>query len=249
VLLERSNKSVRLTPIGEQIVVRARRTLDEAAQLRRIAKAATDPFAGELRLGIFPTLAPYLLPSLMPRLTEHFPKLDILLIEEKTPNLIGMLERGELECALLAMPVHHPQFDSAALFEEPFTLAVANDHPLANRKRISLDDIRREPILLLEDGHCLRDQALAVCQMVGIAETRNFRATSLETLRHMVASGNAVTFVPKLATRDTDSGLVYIPFVAPAPMRQIGLYWRRTSASVKVFNAMADLIHREYRQL
>src|SRR6185369_16365186 len=152
-LFERTNKTVLLTPVGKDIVERARATLREAEHIVEVAKLAKDPFAGEIRLGVFPTLAPYLLPSLMPKLKKAFPKLNILLIEEKTDVLIWRLNHGTIDCALLAMPVTGQNFSEHQLFEEPFLLAVSESHPLASRKSVSEQDIRNETMLLLEDGH------------------------------------------------------------------------------------------------
>jgi LysR family hydrogen peroxide-inducible transcriptional activator len=245
-LFERSNKQVMLTPMGVDMVARARRILDEAAQMRLVAKSAADPLSGVLRLGLFPTLAPYLLPSLMPALTTAFPKLAVQLVEEKTPALLAQLASGALDCALLAMPVAAEGLAVAPLFREPFLLAVAADHRLAARQIVTFADLARESVLLLEDGHCLRDQALEVCHMAGIGEAKNFRATSLETLRHMVGSSQAVTLMPKLATQPDDPHMRYIAFEAPAPVREIGLYWRKTSARAPLFAAMAAVIAKNF---
>jgi LysR family hydrogen peroxide-inducible transcriptional activator len=241
-LFERSNKQVMLTSIGRELAVRAARIVHEAEELKRAAKAARDPEAGQLRLGIFPTLAPYLLPRLMPLLTSHFPRLTLELIEERTPTLIAQLNSGQLDAALLAMPVADTGLVSAALFEEPFLLAVGRNQKLAKRKTVKFSDLEGARMLLLEDGHCLRDQALEVCQLVGIGEASSYRATSLETLRHMVAASDAVTLIPKLATRGDDPLMRYVPFKAPAPSRKIGLYWRTTSARTPLFTAMAKII-------
>ena len=235
---ERTNRSVFLTPIGREIVQRARRTLAEAEQIKRVASAAKDPLTGDLRMGVFPTLAPYLLPSLVPKIKTHFPNLNLLLTEEKTADIIRMLEQGQLDCALLAMPVAHDQLESEKLFTEAFTLAVPVAHPLAKRKSVSLSDLDECAILLLDEGHCLREQALQVCPAIGKGEAKNFRATSLETLRHMVAAGNAVTLMPELAIRENDPLVRYIPFKTPVPSRTIGLFWRKTSARVGLYRQM-----------
>ncbi len=248
-LFERTNKRVMLTPIGHDIVARARRTLDEAEQISRIARAAKDPQSGTLKLGIFPTLAPYLLPSLMPKMKKGFPRLNLLLVEERTPELIRQLETGAIDAALLAMPVTSDHLTSLRLFAEPFLLAVSSTHPLAKRKSVQVADMQDEAVLLLEDGHCLRDQALEVCHLAGVGESANFRATSLETLRHMVAASHSVTLIPKLATDPRDSTLRYIPFRHPQPSRTIGLYWRSTSARGNLFNTIARLVETSYRKL
>lgn len=246
-LFERTNKEVRLTEPGCEVVARARRVLDEVAQMKQAALAARDPESGTLRLGIFPTLAPYLLPQLMPKLVVRFPKLTLQLIEEKTPVLIERLKAGALDAALLAMPVESTHLESRELFREPFLLASAGDHPIAKRKYATLEDLPDLHMLLLEDGHCLRDQALEVCHLAGTAEAGSFRATSLETLRHMVAASDAVTLMPRLAAQG--GGLAYLPFRGVSPHRTIGLYWRRSSARIALFEAIADVVSNAYKEL
>jgi LysR family hydrogen peroxide-inducible transcriptional activator len=243
-LFERTNKSVMLTPIGRDITQRAERILAEAEQIRKVASSNADPMAGEIRLGIFPTLAPYLLPSLMLQLGKHFPRLNVLLVEEKTPVLIQKLVSGEIDAAILAMPIAE-DLASHTLFHEPFMLAVHSSHRLAKQKSVTLSDMRNEAMLLLEDGHCLREQALEVCHMIGAGEARNFRATSLETLRHMVASGGGITLIPELATHEKNKNLRYIPFEKPSPQRTIGLYWRKTSARNALMENMGAMISKE----
>lgn len=245
-LFERSNKQVLLTPVGSGIVTRARQILIEVEQMKQFAQSSRDPFSGILKLGLFPTLAPYILPSLMPKLQAEFPQLSILLTEEKTPALITQLESGEIDAALLALPIYSDALEGTPLFEEPFLLAVGASHPLAKRKSVTLAELRQETLLLLEDGHCLRDQALEVCHLMGINEASDFRATSLETLRHMVATSHAATLMPKLATLQ-DKIARYIPFTEDAPSRRIGLIWRKSSARGTLFTAMAKLITDSYR--
>lgn len=249
-LFERSNKQVMLTPIGEILAARAERVLRDVGDMRAIAKTAQAPDSGELHFGIFPTLAPYLLPGLMPQLKEHFPRLDVLLTEEKTPELISKLAAGSLDCALLAIPVEHAQLTHEPCFTEPFLLAVSAQHRLAKRRSVRLDDMRSETMLLLEEGHCLRAQALDVCETIGMGEANNFRATSLETLRYMVAaSDSVVTLMPKLAAHANDPQMRYIPFASPVPSRQIGLYWRRSSARGALFQSLARLIAHHFARV
>ena len=242
-LFERSNKHVMLTPIGRDIAARARTVLKEAQGIRELARHARDPLAGEIKLGIFPTLAPYILPTLAPLLRETFPRLNVLLVEEKTPVLIRQLEEGDLDFAILAMPVESAQLTHEALFTEPFM------HRLAKRKSVSFADIHGETMLLLEDGHCLREQALEVCSWAGVGEAQNFRATSLETLRHMVAVGGSVTLIPELAAEQKDAHLRYIPFKDRngAPARKLGLYMRKTGARAALFTAMAEAVVGHYQ--
>lgn len=247
-LFERSNKRVLLTPIGQQVLVRARSILSTVEEMKREAASARDPEAGRVTLGLFPTLAPYLLPEIMPRLAKRFPRLSLQLVEEKTPELITQLEQGVLDAALLAMPVAQSAFEHAFVLREPFLLAVAKHHPLAKRKAVTAADMLGARLLLLEDGHCLREQALEFCHRAGAAEAASFRATSLETLRHMVASSDAVTLMPKLACRAGD-GLVYLPFRSPAPHRDVALYWRRSHANPVLFQRLAALLKAAYRTL
>jgi LysR family hydrogen peroxide-inducible transcriptional activator len=249
-LFERTNKKVILTPTGQAVTTHARNVLAAVEQMKDVASTARDGMGGTIRMGIFPTLAPYLLPSLMPQMRAWFATLTLQLVEEKTPDLLHQLEHGHIDCALLAMPLSHPSpFLCRPLFHEAFTLAVAADHPLAKRAFVKLSDLSSLSMLLLEEGHCLRAQALEVCALVGVGESGSFRATSLETLRHMVASSHAATLMPQLATRRHDPGLRYLPFKPPAPSRQIGLFWRPTSARTPVFEAMAQHIATAYRHI
>lgn len=249
-LLERTNKSVMLTEVGTAIAERARKILQQADELRVTAKAAADPYSGEIKLGIFPTLAPYLLPHIVPSLIETFPKLTHYLVEEQTARLLRKLKQGKLDVAILALPIVDSEFRSIALFEEEFFLAVSPHHALAKRKTIKQNDLLDHDLLLLEEGHCLREQALSLCQLVKAAEVKNFRATSLETLRHMVASGVGITLIPKLAAQMND-GIVYLPFSQPKPMRTIGLLWRATSPRSALIKDMAAVIKKviEHRKI
>lgn len=228
-LLERTNKTVILTEIGATLGERARCVLNQVDEMREIAKLAKDPFSGELKLGIFPTLAPYLLPHIIPKLTKVLPKLSFYLIEEQTAFLIEKLKQGKLDAAILALPVIENGFTISPLFEEEFILAVPKIHPLAKRKAIKQSELENSNLLLLENGHCMRDQALALCSSIKANENQNFRATSLETLRHMVAAGIGITLMPKLACK-TNDGIAYIPFNLPKPTRSIGIVWRTSTA-------------------
>jgi LysR family hydrogen peroxide-inducible transcriptional activator len=238
-LFERSNKRVMITPIGEAIVERAQRILREAEEITATAKMAQNPYAGKFRLGVFPTLAPYFLPLAIPSLRKKFPQLQLLLVEEKTPALLEKLKAGTLDAALLALPIAEDGLETAPLFDDPFLLAVPHNHTLAKRKIIRQNDIADECLLLLEDGHCLRAQALEVCHMAGASEQQEFRATSLETLRHMVTAGVGITLIPRLAMQKKD-GIAYIPFAKPAPSRTIGLVWRKISARKLCIEALVS---------
>ncbi len=207
--------------------------LREADQIRELAKRTRDPEAGTVRLGVFPTLGPYLLPHVVPRVRARFPQLTLLLTEDKTESLLHGLRNGKLDAAILAMPIHDAQLAHADLFEEDFLLALPAGHALGKRKRIDVADLAQNELLLLEDGHCLRDQALDVCQTAGAVESRGFRATSLETLRAMVASGVGITLLPALSVAPPvppSEHLQLVRFSGPAPHRRIALFWRRSSA-------------------
>lgn len=240
-LLERTNKSVMLTAIGSNIAERARFILSQIEEMRDTAKLAKDPYTGELKLGIIPTLAPYLLPHIIPVLSKKFPKLSFYLVEEQTHLLVKKLKEGNLDAAILALPVTEADLMSALLFEEDFLLAVPNNHPFANKKIIKSTDLANKNLLLLEDGHCMREQALAFCHRIQATETQNFRATSLETLRHMTAAGVGITLMPKLACR-TDDGISYLSFGKPKPTRSIGLCWRASTAKKILLEDLASQI-------
>jgi LysR family hydrogen peroxide-inducible transcriptional activator len=239
-LVERAPRHVMLTPAGRDIATRARRVLAEVDQMRETARRTSDPEAGSVRLGLFPTLGPYLLPHVVPRIRARFPRLELLLVEEKTEAVLNMLRDGKLDAAVLAMPLHEDWLETQFLFEEPFLLAVPDGHPLAAlRGDLRLSQLGDQHLLLLEEGHCLRDQALEVCHMAGAGEKEGFRATSLETLRQMVAAGVGVTLLPMLAVKPPVSpseNIRLLAFNDPPPSRRLAMVWRRTSA-------MGDFLH------
>ncbi len=237
-LLERSNKAVLITESGREIAARARLILSQVEEVREYAKLAHDPYQGQFKIGIFPTLAPYLLPLIIPSLTLSFPKVSFYLIEEQTHELIEKLKHGELHAVFLAAPVHEPSFHFENLFEEEFMLAAPSQHALAKLKSIKQNDLDNLNLLLLNDGHCLRQQALSICEKMHARETEKFRATSLETLRHMVVANVGVTLMPKLACH-ANNNITYVPFDAPTPSRSIGLYWRHSTAKALL---IADLV-------
>ncbi|MBS0516924.1 MAG: DNA-binding transcriptional regulator OxyR [Proteobacteria bacterium] len=232
-LVERTPRKVLLTEAGREIVARAREVLTEIEQIKAIARHTIDPESGTLRLGIFPTLGPYLLPHVVPQASERFPRLELLLVEEKTDALLKLLREGRLDAAVLAEPIHDDQLHAEFLFEEPFLLAVPEHHELAKRKTLKLDDLSDQSLLLLEDGHCLRDQALEVCELSGASEKSGFRATSLETLRQMVAANVGVTLLPTLAVKPPvarSENIHLVQFRGHAPSRRIAMFWRKSSA-------------------
>ncbi len=241
-LIERGKREARLTPIGKNLLPKVEQILEQVKEIECEAKFAQDPFAGELRMGVFPTLGPYLLPHIMPALRKMLPKLGILLIEEKTARLLEMIEVGEVDVACLALPIEHPRLRTISLFKEPFHLAVSRKHALAGRENVSMNDLQKEHILLLDEGHCLREQSLEVCRRIGVGESKQFRATSLETLRHMIASGMGVTFMPALAATRDVSGVTYIPIRKPVPFREIGLVFKAGSPRSAVYKMMMQAI-------
>lgn len=243
-LVERSPRNVMLTEVGEAVAQRARLILREADEIKAIARRAKDPESGSVRIGIFPTLGPYLLPHVVPNIVKRFPKLELILVEEKTEVVLKKLHDGELDAGILALPVHDDSLFAEFLFEEQFVLAAPRNHALAKAKKVKLADLANERLLLLDDGHCLRDQALEVCQMAGAGERSGFRATSLETLRHMVSANGGMTLMPALsvhAPSPATPGVALVPFAEPAPHRRIAMFWRRTSALTAFLHKLAPL--------
>lgn len=244
-LVERTPRNVLLTEVGVEIARRARDVLNEVDQIRSIARRTVDPESGTLRLGIFPTLGPYLLPHVIPRLRARFPRLELLLIEEKTEIVLRQLREGKLDAGVLALPIHDHQLHSELLFKEPFVVAVPANNPLAKRASLNLEDLADQSVLLLEDGHCLRDHALEVCQLAGAGEKVGFRATSLETLRQMVAADVGITLLPMLAVRPPVpqiDNVCLVPFRGQAPTRDIAMVWRKSSAMNAFLVELAALL-------
>ncbi|SEP00279.1 LysR substrate-binding domain-containing protein [Aquisalimonas asiatica] len=247
-LVERSSKQIMLTAIGDDVARRARGMLNLADDIVEVARAASDPFAGDLRLGIIPTVAPYLLPYLAPAFERELPRLRPLLREEQTAACLEKLRNGAIDVAVIAVPFEGADaFAQVALYDEPFVLAAPAGHPLAERSAITLEDLADERVLLLEEGHCLRDQALSVCQTVGAREAREFRATSLETLRQMAAAGAGITLLPQMAALADanpmgNGRLLLRRFSAPEPRRQVAILWRKGSAREPTVRAIADVI-------
>ena len=244
-LVERAPRKVLLTEVGREVAARARAVLSEIDQIRAAAQRTRDPESGTVRLGIFPTLGPYLLPHVVAPIRRRFPRLELLLTEEKTEVLLRMLREGRLDAAILALPLHEDQLHQEFLFEEDFVLAVPETHALASRPSLKLDELAAHDLLLLEDGHCLRDQALEVCQIAGAGERSGFRATSLETLRQMVAAGVGITLLPSLAVQPpvaTSSDIHLVPFRGKPPSRRIGMAWRKSSAIARFLLELAAVV-------
>lgn len=251
-LVERTPRKVLLTDVGRDIANRARDVLNEIEQIKGIARRTLDPESGTVRLGIFPTLGPYLLPHVVPMVRERFPRLELLLVEEKTETVLHRLREGKLDAGILALPIHDDSLHSEFLFEEPFLLAVPQSHPLAKRPSLKLSDLSDQSLLLLEDGHCLRDQALEVCHMAGAGEKSGFRATSLETLRQMVAANVGITLLPTLAVKPPVAqapNLQLVEFSGQAPSRRIAMVWRKSTAMSAFLKQLAGVVKNLPRDL
>ncbi len=244
-LVERNNRQVSMTEAGEAVVKHARTVLAEIRTIKDVANFYQDPMVGDVRVGIIPTIAPYLLPVIMPPLNKSFPELKIWLYEYQTHVLLEKLQKAELDFLILALPIEKHEFTELDLFREPFRLAVKKDHALAKKKAINLGDIANQELLLLEEGHCLRGHILDVCLLAGVKEDGQYHATSLETLRHMVGEGMGMTLIPELAvpakTRKADE-IRYIEFSDPKPNRRIGMLYRKNSYREETFNNINELI-------
>ena len=241
-LLERTKRSVVPTPLGREIAGRARDLLKHAEDLVDIAQAATDPMAGPLRLGVIPTIGPFLLPRAMPVLRAAFPRLRLYLREDQTARLLTQLAAGELDVALLALPYPTADLEAAALGEDRFWVICPPGHALGGGRPVRPSDMALEDLLLLEDGHCLRDHALAACSLEGAKRNVAFQGTSLHTLVQMVANGIGVTLLPEMALESGIlNGLVLsaVPLDGEAAHRRIGLVWRRTSGRKETFRRLA----------
>jgi LysR family hydrogen peroxide-inducible transcriptional activator len=246
-IFERDRRRVLVTPAGEELIARARRILGEVDELVDGAGRHREPLSGTVRLGVIPTVAPYLLPLVLPAVRSKHPRLKLVLREDQTARVLADLDAGRLDACVIATPVPG-DLAVAELYREEFLLAAPPRHRLIGRRRVHEGDLAGEETLLLEDGHCLRDQALAVCQGAGAHEAAELRATSLPTLVQMVASGLGVTLLPELAASALVSGPrggVAVTRLAEHPGRTIGLAWRMSSARGREFRVLADLIAAE----
>jgi len=244
-LIERQPRKVALTAVGERVVALARRVLHEVSDITELARESRDPLSGTLRVALIPTLGPYLLPIVMPRIRKLLPRLQLLLYEFQTAPLLERLRAGELDLGVLALGVDVAGLEVEPLYEEPFVLAAPGTHALAKKAQVRAEDLSGETLLLLEDGHCLRDQALEVCSRVDVHEAGDFRGTSLETLRQMVAAGLGVTLLPELATEGpfaAAKNLALRPFAKPAPRRTLAAVWRKSSSRGPAVRAVAGAI-------
>jgi len=247
-LFERLNKRVIPTPVGEEIILSATRVIQEVDRINDIAEASKDPLSGRFRLGAFPTLATYVFPKIVKPIRGCMPNLKLILIEDKTASLIKKLNSGEIDAALLALPTPNDLFNTKELFDDYFRLAVHDKHELAGLSEVDQASLLDINLLLLEEGHCFRDQALEVCSLIGANEEADFRATGLETLRQMVSAGTGITLMPEIAITDNDDDICYIPFKAPCPKRTIGLVWRKTLVKTRVIDELINIITRSVRK-
>ncbi len=250
-IFERRTNDVTMTPAGERIVGQAQRTLDEAGRIKEIARQGKDPLSGPLRLGVIYTIGPYLLPALVRQLLKDAPQMPLLLTENFTVKLIELLKNGEIDVAIMALPLPESGLVLQPVYDEPFVVAVPRLHPWSKRKAIPSEDLKKETMLLLGTGHCFRDQVLEVCPELarfsssaeGIQKT--FEGSSLETIRHMVGSGLGVTVLPMTSIPvkpPRDSLLTYIPLRPPAPDRRVVLAWRRSFTRGAAIEALRQTV-------
>ncbi len=249
-IFERGASEVSVTPLGEEIVRQAQSVIEQASAIKEIAKRGKDPLAGALRLGLIYTIGPYLLPKLVKSVIEHYPQMPLMLQENFTVKLLEMLRTGELDCAIMAEPFPDTGLAIAPLYDEPFVVAVPADHPFAQRETVSAQELKSETMLLLGTGHCFRDHVLEVCpefaRFSSDAEgiRKSFEGSSLETIKHMVASGMGVTVVPALSVpKELQAHLRFVPFAEPVPTRRVVLAWRRTFTRYEAIAALRNAIY------
>ena len=255
-IFERGTSEVNVTPIGEQIVTQAQRVLEQTLAIKEIAKQGKDPLVGPLRLGVIYTIGPYLLPTLVKQMIKSVPQMPLMLQENYTLKLIELLKQGEIDVAIMALPFPETGLMVRPLYDEPFVVALPSGHAWESRKRIDANDLKQETMLLLGSGHCFRDQVIGVCPELmrfsqsadGIQKT--FEGSSLETIRHMVASGVGITVLPRMSVLEVkprapgvDAGLLsYVPFEDPVPDRRVVLAWRKSFTRMPAIEAISEAI-------
>jgi LysR family hydrogen peroxide-inducible transcriptional activator len=256
-IFERGTSEVSVTPIGEQIVTQAQRVLEQTLAIKEIAKQGKDPLVGPLRLGVIYTIGPYLLPTLVKQMIKRVPQMPLMLQENYTLKLIELLKQGEIDVAIMALPFPETGLMLRPLYDEPFVVALPSGHAWEHRSKIDPDDLKQETMLLLGSGHCFRDHVLGVCPELmrfsqnadGIQKT--FEGSSLETIRHMVASGVGITVLPRMSVQEVkpqaggvDSGLLsYVAFDEPVPDRRVVLAWRKSFTRMPAIDAICDAIN------
>lgn len=250
-LFERGSSEVSLTPVGERIVVQAQRVLEEASAIKTIAQQGKDPLAGPLRVGVIYTIGPYLLPGLVSRMIDSVPSMPLVLQENFTVRLLELLKQGEIDVAVLALPINESGFVIQPLYDEPFMVALPKSHRWASQASIRSDDLRSENMLLLGTGHCFRDQVLGVCpELSRFSQSsegiqRTFEGSSLETIRHMVASGVGITVLPSSSVPNPvprESLLTYIPLEDDDTRRTVALVWRKSFGRREALDALRQAI-------
>src|SRR5450830_757145 len=251
VLFERGGAEISVTPLGAQIIAQAERVLEQTAAIKELAKQNKDPLAGPLRLGVIYTIGPYLLPPLVKGMIAKVPQMPLILQENFTVKLLEMLRQGELDAAIMALPLPEHGMAMQVLYDEPFVVAMPSSHPWTKRKTIPADDLKTENMLLLGNGHCFRDQVLEVCPEMarfsspGNGIARTFEGSSLETIRHMVASGIGITVLPQASVSDMHAkdGMVrYVPFAKPVPSRRVVLAWRKSFTRSAAIDAVKHAV-------
>ena len=243
-VFERGKAEISVTPVGERIVEQAQKVLEEAARVKELAQAGRNQLSGSLKLGAIYTVAPYLLPDLIPSLHELAPQMPLEIEENLTENLEVALKSGRIDAAIVALPFDPPGVVTEFLYEEPFRIVVPRDHPWAKRKSVPADELASERTILLGVGHCFRDQVLDACPELNRGESPVTRANSLETVRNMVASGLGVSVLPRDAmTPKYHSQLVVpVPFARPTPARRIALAWRKSFPRPQAIRAIRDAV-------
>lgn len=243
-LLERGRNGVMLTEGGKEIAQRAARVLADVRDIVDFARGQGDVLSGPLRFGVIPSVAPYILPRLLPMIRKDFADLDLHIRESQTQSLVDELIEGQLDLLLLALPVEHPDIETIRLFDDRFLLAMATSHRMSNRAQATPDLLEGDRLLLLEEGHCMRDQALAFCSLRRIENINTFGASSLSTLVQMVANGLGMTLLPEIAVPlETRHGDIHLMrFADPEPQRVIGLAWRRSSPRKRHFIELGQMI-------
>jgi LysR family transcriptional regulator, hydrogen peroxide-inducible genes activator len=239
-LFERNNKSVILTKAGSQILPMAESIIEQAQALKSYAKLQQDPYTATIHLGIIPTIAPYLLPKVIGKIKRQLPKVKLYIHEEKTPDAIELLRTGKLDAAIMALPIEESFLNAIKLYQEDFYVALPKDHSLTKKASLTINDIKKEDLLLLAEGHCLRDQALEVCHLQ--KNPGFYEAASLETLRYMVANGNGITLFPELACKPSHPLITIKPFKKPCPHRDIALFFRNETPLLSCFKKLASLL-------
>jgi LysR family hydrogen peroxide-inducible transcriptional activator len=249
-LFERGASEVSVTPLGDAIVRQAQSVIEQAAGIKEIAKRGKDPLNGALKLGIIYTIGPYLLPDLVRQAIDMTPQMPLMLHENFTVKLLEMLRTGELDCAIMAEPFPDTGLAVAPLYDEPFVVAVPRSHALAKRKAVSAEELKRETMLLLGTGHCFRDHVLEVCpefaRFSSDAEgiRKSFEGSSLETIKHMVASGMGLTVLPQLSVpKQAQPHVAYVPFAEPVPTRRVVLAWRRSFPRYEAIAALRNAVY------